>query len=82
VLVEGRTQIGHREIISWRREAAASYRYSATVTEEERLGRAAQKIVKHLDLFLGRCRDRPIARGEVRPGRTATLHTHVQGFSV
>jgi len=49
VLDEGRTRIGRQEIASWRREAAAAYRYTAAVTGEERLGRDAQKIVKHLE---------------------------------
>ena len=49
VLDEGRTHIGHDEIIGWRREAAAAYEYTATVTAEERLGPDAHRVVKHLE---------------------------------
>ena len=49
VLDEGQTHIGHQEIVLWRRGAAATYHYTATVTGEERLGRDAHKIVKHLE---------------------------------
>lgn len=48
VLDEGQTHIGRQEIVTWRQVAAATYTYTAVVTAEERLGRDAYKIVKHL----------------------------------
>jgi hypothetical protein len=49
VLDEGQTHIGYQEIVSWRRAAAATYHYTATLAGEVRLGRDAYKIVKHLE---------------------------------